>query len=344
MRLTDCPQDVLTIILSKVPTRCLCVAATTCTALRAAARHVPSLRPLRTPTNAQALARWLDTDHVRDRVTTVRVTRSRAATQPPLLLKNLQALRTLTVAFSRVHPQLFSNAPTSLQHLFVHALRPGASDTFSTRCLRDLVNLRLLHITFAPGWLTALVQADLAALTALEYLELRRIPIIRVAAPIHATRAVVLHAFDALYATPTAPPAPASLASAAPPLLDLRCDAHDHGMVDVARWITPTSAPALRSLRLSMPWRLDIPCFESMRNLEMLALHFRTFHVPDMARVMPRLQHASLAVDGHFVIDDRSSIPHGTDLRATSSGGVPMDLRRWCFPPGRDRDVLRDPY
>ena len=144
MRLTDCPQDVLTIILSKVPTRCLCVAATTCTALRAAARHVPSLRPLRTPTNAQALARWLDTDHVRDRVTTVRVTRSRAATQPPLLLKNLQALRTLTVAFSRVHPQLFSNAPTSLQHLFVHALRPGASDTFSTRCLRDLVNLRLL--------------------------------------------------------------------------------------------------------------------------------------------------------------------------------------------------------
>ena len=143
--LTSLPRDVLVRILSLLDTKNIATAATACTVLRDAAALVPYLKPIMTPQNRCAMMAWLDLEHVRHRVISLRISRALKSTQYPALtlsapwITGLTHLRSMSAAFCRLPVSIVHCLPsTHLMNLHIHQLLPGVNDVFSTRLLSAL--------------------------------------------------------------------------------------------------------------------------------------------------------------------------------------------------------------
>ena len=320
MMLTSLPTEVLTRVLSFLDTKTIATAATACTALRDAAVMVPRLKPVMTPRNMHAMMAWLELDHVRHRVISLRISRALRSTQYPALtmlapwITGLTNLRSLSAAFCRLPPAIMHALPSvPLLNLHLHQFLPGVNDVFSTRLLGGFRSLRRAHITFAPGWTIGFVGPGLDDLHDLQTLELRRLPAIAITQPLRVTHHLALYALDSMQTS-------GSIDVAAPHAqsITLECD---HASLEHSMRL-PAS---LKSLKLRCPEYMDVHFIQHLAALELLDLQLDSFTLPDLGQ-MQALRMASFDARACIVFDTRSSLPPGLKAARAMCDGHPFDI------------------
>lgn len=334
MQLTQLPTDILGVLARLLDTHTLARAACTCTTLRDAAAQVPSLRPQMNPANADALATWLELDHIKERVTGLRATRTCPA---PHTLHALPNMRMFAIAFTRVPHRILRALPTSLLSLHIHRLVPSAgSAMWHTKIfptdffLKKFVQLRRAHITFGPGWNSVVIEGDLPA--TMQTLELRCAPIIVVRGPIPAQTSVSLHAFDWLRIRGGVT---SSVIHPLCKVVTLACDNNAIEVGDFFKSTMSTLSTNIQSLDVSCPNYVRFPLDRIGRTLRSLRVRAGLWHLPDLRSHCPELRTLEAHVDHAFVCDLASSVPNADtmDILCTTSQGSPTNLRDYCFSP-----------
>lgn len=259
MSLLALPPDMVRMVMQRLNTRSLLMAACSCTALRRVAGEL-ALAPVMT--SQVRMLEWLLLSHVAPRVTSLT---SRCSMWGGCgFVCWLTGLRALTVTFGRVWAPIFRHLPTTLRHLDLHRLDCDEGDVFNTRRLAGLRNLETLKLTFTSHW--DLVVVDGLGGLPLRHLSLRLAPTLVVRGPLRA-ETVHLHGVTGLIC-------PYEVEAR-----DLRLESTE-GVVSYDLMITPRTAAVVRRLHLSCPGRITVPCMRHMALLEHLHLKYDTVLIP----------------------------------------------------------------